>query len=118
MPPQGVYGIADKILFNAAIAPNFVDRATGTAQFNNCMFKVGSAFIKQGYVNCMGGTHIFTNCTFDYTGGSTSGRNQYVRWIAVNSYSERYSTHVELIGCTFINCGTQRYGSNSTLTIK
>ena len=84
---------------------------------NNCTFKISTdAFPTSGYVNCMGGTHTFTNCTFDYTGGSTMGSNQYVRWNAVNSYSERYSTAVHLVGGTFINCGTQRYGSNSTLT--
>ena len=100
-------------------APYDMDRGCGrrTMDFNNCTFKISTdAFPTSGYVNCMGGTHTFTNCTFDYTGGSTMGSNQYVRWNAVNSYSERYSTAVHLVGGTFINCGTQRYGSNSTLT--
>ena len=105
--------------FNGPVAPNFVEMAEGASQFNNCMFKIGTASIKQGFVNCMGGTHTFTKCTFDYTGGSTMGSNQYVRWNAVNSYSESgYSTSVILDGCTFVNCGTQRFGSNSTLTVK
>ncbi|MBO5889285.1 MAG: hypothetical protein J6Q58_04010 [Clostridia bacterium] len=104
--------------FNGPVAPNFVEKADGKSQFNNCTFTVGTAFIKQGWVNCMGGTHTFTNCTFDYTGGSTNGSNQYVKYNAVNSYSESYSTAVILEGCTRINCSTQKYGSNSTLTVK
>ena len=102
--------------FEGQIAPNFYNNTNGKSTFTNCTFTVGSDNI--GLVNCMGGSHTFTGCTFDYTGGSTMGSNQYVRWNAVNSYSENYSTKVELIGCTFINCGTQRYGSNSTLTVK
>ena len=105
-------------IFNGPVAPNMVAKADGNTVFNNCQFKIGTAFMKQGWVNCMGGTHTFIGCTFDYTGGSTNGSNQYVRYNAVNSYSERYSTAVILEGCTFINCGTQRYGSNSTLTVK
>ena len=111
--------VFNNCVFEGPVAPNFVNKPDGKSQFNNCTFTVGTAFMKQGYVNCMGGTHTFTNCTFDFTGGSTMGSNQYVRWNAVNSYSEPgYSTAVILEGCTFINCGTQRYGSNSTLTIK
>ena len=107
--------------FKGPVAPNFVDQEDRTSQFNNCTFGVGTARIVMGFVNAMGGTHTFTGCSFDYTGGSTSGSNQYVRWNAVNSYSETdnsYSTTVILDGCTFTNCGTQRYGSNSTLTVK
>ncbi len=111
--------VFNKCVFEGPVAPNFVEKADGTAQFNECTFKLGYAFMKQGYVNCMGGTHIFTGCTFDYTAGSTSGSNQYVRWNAVNSYSEpAYATSVTLVGCKFTNCGTQKYGSNSTLTVK
>ena len=103
--------------FEGPVMPNSVENANGTIEFNNCTFKITTAgFPQAGYVNCMGGTHIFNNCTFDFTGGSTMGSNQYVRWNAVNSYSESgYSTSVILNGCTFINCATQRYGSNSTL---
>lgn len=104
--------------FYGPVFPNFVEKPDGKSVFNNCTFKVGSAFMKQGYVNCMGGTHTFVNCTFDYTGGNTSGSNQYVRYNAVNSYSESYSTAVILEGCSFTNCATQKYGSNSTLTVK
>lgn len=102
--------------FKGQIAPNFVQNSAGVSTFNNCTFTVGSDNI--GLVNCMGGTHTFNSCKFDYTGGSTFGSNQYVKWNAVNSYSENYSTNVILNGCTRINCGTQRFGGNSTLTIK
>ena len=118
---DGADFVFNNCTFLGAVAPNFVEKASGTSQFNNCTFKLGNAFIKMGFVNCMGGQHTFTACTFDYTGGNTSGSNQYVKWNAINSYSESdnsYSTAVILNGCTRINCGTQKYGSNSTLTIK
>ena len=101
--------------FVGMIAPNATANDAAVFTYDNCTFTLGDSV---GYVNCMGGTHIFNNCTFDYTGGGTFGSNQYVRWNAVNSYSERYSAAVILNGCTFKNCGTQRFGSNSTLTIK
>ena len=67
----------------------------------------------------MGGRTEFYGCTFDYTGGATFGSNQYTKWSAVNSYSEKgYSAYLLLEGCKFINCGTQTYGPNSTLTKK
>ena len=117
---KGSSVVFNNCTFEGPVMPNCVDNAEATMQFNNCTFKItNNAMIKSGYTNCMGGTHTFTNCTFDYTGGSTMGSNQYVRWNAVNSYSEPgYSTEVILSGCTFTNCGTQRYGSNSTLTVK
>ena len=109
----------DSCTFAGQIAPNFVQNSAGKSTFTNCTFTVGSDNI--GLVNCMGGEHTFNNCTFDYTGGSTMGSNKYVKWNAVNSYSEDYSTKVVLNDCTFINCGTQRFASNSgysnTLTI-
>lgn len=101
--------------FVGMIKPNATEDDTAVFTYDNCTFVLGDGV---GYVNCMGGTHIFTNCTFDYTGGMTMGSNQFTKWSAVNAYSERFSTTVILEGCTFINCGTQRYGSNSTLTIK
>ena len=113
---DGANMVFENCTFAGQIAPNFVQNSAGTATFNNCTFTVGSDNI--GLVNCMGGTHTFNDCTFDYAGGATFGSNQYVKWNAVNSYSERYSTAVILKGCTFINCSTQRYGSNSTLTFK
>ena len=108
--------IFENCTFRGQVAPNFVQNTQGKATFNNCTFTVGSDNI--GLVNCMGGTHTFNNCTFDYTGGATYGSNQFVRWNAVNSYSESFSTSVILSGCTFKNCGTQRFGGNSTLVIK
>lgn len=113
---NGANAVFENCDFSGMIMPNFTANAAGTATFNTCRFTVISG--EPGYVNCMGGTHTFTNCTFDFTGGATFGSNQYVKWNAVNSYSERYSTAVVLEGCQFINCGTQRYGSNSTLTVK
>ena len=113
---DGANMVFNDCTFQGQVAPNFVQNTNGESTFNNCTFKVGSENI--GLVNCMGGKHTFVGCTFDYTGGATYGSNQYVRWNAVNSYSERYSTTVILDGCTFINCGTQRYGGNSTLTVK
>lgn len=112
--------VFNNCVFEGPVMPNMVDNPNGVITFNNCTFKITTdVFIKSGYVNCMGGKHIFNQCEFDFTGGSTSGSNQYVKWNAVNSYSEPgYSTVVELIGCKRTNCGTQRYGSNSTLTIK
>ena len=105
--------------FFGPVMPNAVDNADAVLAFNDCTFKITTdAIIYSGYVNCMGGVHNFVNCTFDYSGGSTMGSNQYVRWNAVNSYSENYSTNVVLEKCNFTNCGTQKFGSNSTLTIK
>ena len=40
----------------------------------------------------MGGVQTFANCTFDYTGGSTFGSNQYTIWNAVNVYQEKSYT--------------------------
>ena len=113
---NGANMVFEDCTFAGQVAPNFVNNPAGESTFINCTFTVGSDNI--GLVNCMGGTHTFNNCTFDYTGGATFGSNQFVKWNAVNSYSERYSTAVILNGCTYINCGTQRYGSNSTLTKK
>ena len=112
---DGANMVFENCVFEGQVAPNFVNNSAGVATFNNCLFTVGSDNI--GLVNCMGGTHIFNNCTFDYTGGSTFGSNQYVKWNAVNSYSESFSTSVTLNGCTRINCGTQKFGGNSTLII-
>ena len=113
---DGAAMVFENCTFKGQVAPNFVQNSNGSSTFNNCTFTLGSDGI--GLVNCMGGTHTFNQCTFDYTGGATFGSNQYVKWNAVNSYSENFSTKVILNGCTFKNCGTQRFGGNSTLTIK
>lgn len=101
--------------------PNYVSDDTQTITFNTCKFYIDVTGIKAGFVNCMGGTHIFNQCTFDYTGGSMFGSNHVVRWSAVNAYSEKatgYSTSVILNGCTRINCATQKYGEVSSLVTK
>ena len=106
--------------FYGQIFPNFYSKADGVATFNNCSFAL-SPSENIGLVNCMGGTHVFNQCTFNYNGGSTFGSNQYVRWNAVNSYSENYYTSVTLVGCTYINCATQTFqtiSGHSTLVKK
>ena len=113
--------------FYGRIAPNCVEDLTISYTFNNCYFTVleGGWPANAGYVNCMGGTHTFNGCTFDYTGGSMMGSNQFTKWCAVNAYGQNSSnpnpphtlgTTVILNQCTLINCGTQT-GPNSTLTV-
>ena len=111
--------VFNNCLFSGAYYLSFANQTNATAEYNDCSFILsmnGSG--SHGFVNCMGATQTFNNCSFDYTGGTTLGSNQYVKTNAVNSYSERYSTSVILSGCSFTNCGTQRYGGNSTLTVK
>ena len=112
--------VFNKCVLRGKVTPNLTSNLEATSDFNDCTFLLGEGSGPSGigYVNCMGGTNIFNNCKFDYTGGWTMGSNQYVKYNAVNSYSERYSASVTLIGCSFANCGTQKYGANSTLTIK
>lgn len=117
---NGANMIFNNCTLKGKITPNFTENLAGNAQFNNCTFLLGEGSGPDGigYVNCMGGTSTFTGCKFEYTGGWTMGSNQFVKYNAVNAYAEGYSTAVILNGCQFINCGTQRYGSNSTLTVK
>ena len=68
----------------------------------------------------MGGSHIFNECTFDYT-GVTQSNIGIINTGCVNSTSDSdgsYSTEVVLNNCTRTNCGTRKSGPNSTLTIK
>ena len=103
--------------FSGQVITNYVDNLDGVAEFNNCTF-TKSASGSYHYIEAMGGTHNFNNCTFDYTGVSqtsmgviTSGQ--------FNVYSEtEYWTVAVLTGCQRINCGTRKYGANSTLTIQ
>ena len=105
--------------FTGQIMPNAVENTDAVFTYESCTFGLPGGSGTVGYVNCMGGTHIFNNCTFDFTGGATFGSNQYVRWNSVHSYSEsRYSTKVTLIDCTRINCTTTKYGPNSTITVQ
>ena len=104
--------------FKGAITTNFVDNANGVATFNNCTFTKRTS--GNDYVMAVGGTHNFNNCTFDYTGVTQSNIGT-VNTGCVNSVSDSdntYSTAVILNNCELINCGTRRYGPNSTLTVK
>ena len=96
-----------------------LEKENGVATYNNCTFTkhpgTGSS-----YVMAYGGTHYFKGCTFDYTGLSQSNMGT-INTASINSVSESdgsNTTEVFLEGCTLINCGTRKYGSNSTLTIK
>lgn len=103
--------------FSGQVITNYVDNLDGVAEFNGCTF-TKSASGSYHYIESMGGTHNFNNCTFDYTGVSqtsmgviTSGQ--------INVYSEtEYWTVANLTNCQRVNCGTRKYGANSTLTIK
>lgn len=103
--------------FSGQVLSNYVDNLDGVAEFNNCTF-IKSTSGSYHYIEAMGGTHNFNNCTFDYTGVNqtsmgviTSGQ--------MNVYSEtEYWTNAVLNNCQRINCGTRKYGANSTLTIK
>ena len=104
--------------FKGPIVTNFVGNTDGVATFNNCTFTKAAS--GNNYVMAMGGTHIFNGCTFDYTGATQSNIGT-INTACINSVSESdgtYSTVVILNGCTFKNCGTRKYGPNSTLTIK
>ena len=116
---DGANYVFNNCTFKGIISSNFTDKPDGVGTFNNCTFVANQTdLFYMGYVVCMGGTSNFVGCTFDYTGGSTTGSSYATRWSAVNSLSERYSTAVVLEGCTLTNCGTQSYGANSTLTVK
>ena len=102
--------------FTSFIMINSTGNIDAVNTFDNCTFGLADGFMKTGYVNCMGGTSIFNQCTFNYAGGSTMGSNQYMQWNAVNSYSENsFTTYVELNGCVFNGCTTYRNHGNSTL---
>ena len=91
----------------------------GVATYNNCTFTKHPSR-GQGYVMVVGGTHLFNDCTFDYT-GVTQTNSGVINTASVNAVSESdgsNTTVVVLDGCTRINCGTRKYGADSTLTIK
>ena len=104
--------------FKGPIILEFVNNPDGVFTFNNCTFTKAAS--GNNYVMAHGGTHIFNGCTFDYTGVTQSNMGT-VNTASVNCTSESdgsNATVVILNGCTRINCGTRKYGANSTLTIK
>ena len=112
--------------FTGFVMINNSDNRDAINTFNDCNFGLTNGFMKCGYVNCMAATNIFNQCNFNYTGGSTMGSNQFMKWNAVNSYSENtntrpesnYTTYVELNGCALTNCATYKNTANSTLVVK
>ena len=105
--------------FSGQVITNFVDNADdGVAEFYGCTFT--KSLGRYNFLECMGGSHIFYNCTFDYT-GLTQGSMGVLDTAALNIYSESdgsYATYVETNGCDFINCGTRQYGAKSTFVKK
>ena len=104
--------------FKGPVTTNFVDNTNGIATFESCTFTKAAS--GNNYVMAMGGTHIFNACTFDYT-GLTQSSIGIINNASINSSSDSdgtYSTVVILEACERINCGTRKYGPNSTLTIK
>lgn len=112
----------DSIIFNnctfkGQVLSNQVNNPDGVSEFNNCLFTKSDSS-PYNFTEGMGGTHVFNNSTFDYTGVNQSSMGV-INNGSVNVYSESgYSTTVILNSCTRTNCGTRKYGSNSTLTIK
>ena len=104
--------------FKGPIITNFVANPDGVATFNNCT--ITKTATGNNYVMAMGGDHIFNGCTFDYTGVTQSNMGTINAGCvnSTNDSSNTYFTDVVLNGCTRINCGTRKYGSQSTLTVK
>ena len=103
--------------FKGQVISNYVDNLDGVAEFNGCTF-TKAASGSYHYIEAMGGTHNFNNCTFDYTGVSQTSMGVITAG-QLNVYSEtEYWTDVTLTNCQRVNCGTRKYGANSTLTIK
>ena len=116
-------GGAESIVYNnctfkGPIILEFANNPNGVATYNNCTFTKAAS--GNHYVMTYGGTHLFNGCTFDYTGVTQSNMGT-INTGCINSTSDgdgSNSTIVILDGCTRINCGTRKYGANSTLTIK
>ena len=104
--------------FKGPIILEFANNSDAVATYNNCTFTKAAS--GNHYVMAYWGTHIFNECTFDYTGVTQSNMGT-INAACVNSTSDgdgSNSTVVILDGCTRINCGTRTYGANSTLTVK
>ena len=116
-------GGAESIVYNnctfkGPIILEFANNPNGVATYNNCTFTKAAS--GNHYVMTYGGTHLFNGCTFDYTGVTQSNMGT-INTASVNATSESDGSNftvVVLDGCTRINCGTRKYGANSTLTIK
>ena len=105
--------------FNGAIILECLDSTNAVATYNNCTFAKHPGG-GNSYVMASGGTHLFNGCTFDYT-GLTQSNMGIANTCTINVMSESdgsNTTVVVLDGCTRINCGTRKYGADSTLTIK
>ena len=104
--------------FKGPVILEFANNPEGVATYNNCTFTKAAS--GNNYVMVYGGTHIFNGCTFDYTGVTQSSMGT-INTGCVNSTSESDGSNYTVVildGCTRINCGTRKYGANSTLTIK
>ena len=116
-------GGVDSVIYNncsfeGAVVLEFLSSQSGVATYNNCTFTKSTS--GTNYVMAYGGTHLFNGCTFDYT-GLTQSMMGTVKTASINATSDSdgsNTTVVILDGCTRINCGTHKYGSNSTLTVK
>ena len=88
---------------------SYSDTPDTTGTYNNCTFGLYEGW---GKTICMGGSHAFNTCSFDYTGGSSLNNS----WPnAITAYGEnRFPASVVLNGCTRTNCGTYVVG-NATL---
>ena len=119
----GQEGTANSVVYNnctfkGAIILEFAGNPNGVATYNKCTFTCSAS--GNSYVMAKGGTHLFNGCTFDYT-GATQSNIGIANTCCINVTSESDgsdATVVILDGCTRINCGTRKYGSNSTLTIQ
>ena len=116
-------GGAESIVYNnctfkGPIILEFANNPNGVATYNNCTFTKADS--GNHYVMTNGGTHLFNGCTFDYTGVTQSNMG-IINTASVNVTSESDGSNftvVVLDGCTRINCGTRKYGDNSTLVVK
>ena len=102
------------------VASRVSNENNNTVDFNKCTFGLFEDPFLMGYVTCAGGTHTFTTCNFNYTGGWTTGSNQYLKYSAINAYAENVSVNVILHGCTG-SFGTQSFnnkGNIGSITVK
>ena len=82
--------------FSGDVMSAIIGKNNVTAEFNNCTFGLFEGF--KGLVCCLGGTQTFNNCEFNFLGGYEY--NSVIQPCGVTAYSENYSTHVTLNGCS------------------